>query len=48
VRNWYKNERGRVVLNSPWRLVDYRNMTARLDPEDYVFEPDTRSLQAAE
>ena len=48
VRNWYKNERGRVVLNSPWRLVDYRNMTARLDPKDYVFEPGTRVLQAAE
>ena len=25
--NWYKNKHGRVVLNSPWRLVDYRNMT---------------------
>jgi 4-hydroxyacetophenone monooxygenase len=25
-----------VVMNSPWRLVDYRNMTEELDPSDYV------------
>lgn len=34
--NWYKNKHGRVVMNSPWRLVDYRNMTEHLDPSDYV------------
>jgi 4-hydroxyacetophenone monooxygenase len=34
--NWYKNKKGRVVMNSPWRLVDYRNMTEHLDPADYV------------
>jgi 4-hydroxyacetophenone monooxygenase len=33
--NWYKNKHGRVVMNSPWRLVDYRNMTEHLDPSDY-------------
>jgi 4-hydroxyacetophenone monooxygenase len=36
--NWYKNKSGRVVMNSPWRLVDYRNMTEHLDPADYLFE----------
>ncbi len=36
--NWYKNKHGRVVMNSPWRLVDYRNMTEHIDPADYVFE----------
>jgi 4-hydroxyacetophenone monooxygenase len=36
--NWYKNKHGRVVMNSPWRLVDYRNMTEHLDPSDYVLE----------
>ncbi|MDQ8727981.1 NAD(P)/FAD-dependent oxidoreductase [Bradyrhizobium sp. LHD-71] len=36
--NWYKNKRGRVVMNSPWRLVDYRNLTEHLDPSDYAFE----------
>lgn len=37
VSNWYKNKKGRVVMNSPWRLVDYRNMTAALDTADFVF-----------
>jgi 4-hydroxyacetophenone monooxygenase len=37
VRNWYKNARGRVTTNSPWRLVDYWKMTSELHPEDYRF-----------
>jgi 4-hydroxyacetophenone monooxygenase len=37
VGNWYKNARGRVIANSPWRLVDYWEMTAKLDLADYVF-----------
>ena len=28
--------RARIDANSPWRLVDYRNMTEELDPADYV------------
>lgn len=35
VTSWYKNKKGRVTMNSPWRLVDYRNMTAELDVENY-------------
>ena len=38
VTSWYKNKHGRVIMNSPWRLVDYRNMTAEFSPDDYVFE----------
>ncbi len=38
VSNWYKNKKGRVVMNSPWRLIDYRNMTAEIDTSDFVFE----------
>jgi 4-hydroxyacetophenone monooxygenase len=37
VTSWYKNKDGRVTANSPWRLVDYRNMTAVFDPEEYEF-----------
>jgi 4-hydroxyacetophenone monooxygenase len=37
VGNWYKNARGRVIANSPWRLVDYWTMTRTLEPSDYVF-----------
>ncbi len=36
VGNWYKNKSGRVVTNSPFRLVDYHDMTAKLDRNDYV------------
>jgi 4-hydroxyacetophenone monooxygenase len=36
VGSWYKNKAGRVVTNSPFRLVDYRRMTETLDPADYV------------
>jgi 4-hydroxyacetophenone monooxygenase len=36
VGNWYKNKHGRVVTNSPFRLVDYRAMTEQLDRNDYV------------
>jgi 4-hydroxyacetophenone monooxygenase len=35
VTNWYKNSVGRVALNWPGRLVDYRDVTAEFDPEEY-------------
>jgi 4-hydroxyacetophenone monooxygenase len=35
VRSWYKNKAGRVTQASPWRLVDYRNLTAEFNPVDY-------------
>jgi 4-hydroxyacetophenone monooxygenase len=35
--SWYRNSRGRVVTNSPWRLVDYWALTMAPDVEDYVF-----------
>jgi len=34
VNNWFKNSRGRITTNSPWRLVDYWRMTRRFDPAD--------------
>ncbi|MDF3072362.1 MAG: hapE 3 [Alphaproteobacteria bacterium] len=36
--NWYKNAKGRVIANSPWRLVDYWKMTSRADLRDYVVQ----------
>ncbi|WP_245582314.1 flavin-containing monooxygenase [Nocardioides halotolerans] len=36
---WYRNSRGRVVTNSPWRLVDYWHMTNHADLDDFVCEP---------
>ena len=41
VGNWYKNARGRVIANSPWRLVDYWAMTKEFKLGD--FELSTRS-----
>ena len=35
VGSWYKNQRGRVFATSPWRLIDYWNMTRHFDPADY-------------
>jgi 4-hydroxyacetophenone monooxygenase len=39
VNNWYRNSRGRVTTNSPWRLVDYWSMTRAPNPSDFVFTP---------
>jgi 4-hydroxyacetophenone monooxygenase len=37
VGSWYKNKRGRVFATSPWRLLDYWNMTRSLELADYDF-----------
>lgn len=34
--NWYRNADGRVVTNSPWRLVDYWAMTREPDLDEFV------------
>ena len=34
VSSWFKNSRGRVATNSPWRLVDYWRLTRKFDPAD--------------
>ena len=39
VTSWYKNSAGRVHAASPWRLVDYRNLTVTFKPEEYQFTP---------
>lgn len=39
VTSWYKNAAGRVHAASPWRLVDYRNLTETFDPSEYIFTP---------
>ncbi|MGV0879819.1 NAD(P)/FAD-dependent oxidoreductase [Martelella sp. FLE1502] len=37
VNNWYKNSSGRVTVTSPWRLVDYWQLTHDFKPEEYLF-----------
>ena len=36
MRNWYRNAAGRVVTNTPWRLIDYWAMTREPDLDDYL------------
>jgi 4-hydroxyacetophenone monooxygenase len=35
---YYRNSRGRVVVNTPWRIVDYWHMTRQADLRDYLTE----------
>ncbi|WP_419945793.1 hypothetical protein [Candidatus Poriferisodalis sp.] len=37
--SYYRNEAGRIVVNSPWRNADYFDMTKEADLDDYVCEP---------
>ena len=37
VKSWYRNSTGRVITNSPWRLVDYWKMTKEPREEDFLF-----------
>ncbi|WP_020500819.1 flavin-containing monooxygenase [Sciscionella marina] len=39
VHNYYRNSRGRVVLPSPWRIVDFWSMTRRAHLDDFHVEP---------
>ena len=36
VNSWYKNSQGRIIINSPWRLIDYWNLTLRPDLGEYI------------
>jgi 4-hydroxyacetophenone monooxygenase len=36
MQTWYRNAHGRVVTNSPWRLVDYWRMTRTPSLDDYI------------
>ena len=36
VGSWYKNKKGRVFATSPWRMVDYWEMTRVFDRDDYT------------
>ncbi|WP_254277553.1 NAD(P)/FAD-dependent oxidoreductase [Halomonas sp. 3H] len=39
MQTYYRNSRGRVVTNIPWRFVEYWNMTRTADLSEYVVEP---------
>jgi 4-hydroxyacetophenone monooxygenase len=35
VKNWMTNAKGRVVTNSPWKLLDYWKLTKEVKTEDW-------------
>ena len=37
VSSWFKNKNGRVFATSPWRMLDYWEMTRNFQPDDYVY-----------
>ena len=39
MNTYYRNERGRIVVNSPYRNVDYFAWTRHADLDEYVTEP---------
>jgi len=42
METYYRNSHGRVVVTTPFRVVDYWHMTRAADPGDYVLEPAVR------
>lgn len=40
---WYRNAAGRVVTNSPWRVVDYWAMTKEVDLDEFEVQPAVRA-----
>jgi 4-hydroxyacetophenone monooxygenase len=39
MRNWYRNDAGRVFVPMPWRLVDYWTLTREPVPDDFLTTP---------
>jgi 4-hydroxyacetophenone monooxygenase len=42
---YYRNARGRVVMNSPWRTTDYWKLTQTADLSDYHTKTAAPALQ---
>jgi 4-hydroxyacetophenone monooxygenase len=43
---YYRNSRGRVVVNNPHRVIDYWHMTRHADLTDYIVEPQIAGRRA--
>jgi 4-hydroxyacetophenone monooxygenase len=39
VTSWYKNAAGRVTVNSPWKQLEYWQITQRFEPSEYLCVP---------
>jgi 4-hydroxyacetophenone monooxygenase len=47
METYYRNSRGRVVVNTPFRIVDFWHMTRQADLRDYIVEPPVAAQAAA-
>jgi len=45
---YYRNDRGRITINSPYRNVDFYAMTKQVDLDEYVTEPMRRTELVAD
>jgi 4-hydroxyacetophenone monooxygenase len=45
---YYRNARGRITINSPYRNVDFYDMTKQVDLDEYVTEPMRRTELVAD
>ncbi len=39
MENYYRNSRGRVVVNFPYRNIDLYEMTSGADLDEWIVEP---------
>jgi 4-hydroxyacetophenone monooxygenase len=47
VTSWYKNAAGRVTVNSPWKQLEYWQITQRFEPSEYLCVPRTEVKPSA-
>ncbi len=48
VTTYYRNPAGRIDVGSPWRVIDYWNMTRQVDLADFHTEPARSTVHTAE
>jgi 4-hydroxyacetophenone monooxygenase len=46
VTSWYKNDKNRVTMTSPWRLVDFWNITRNFDSSEFIVKPLAKAAAA--
>jgi 4-hydroxyacetophenone monooxygenase len=46
MNTWYRNAKGRVVTNTPWRLLDYWRFTRNPDLADFILTPAEHEVPA--
>jgi 4-hydroxyacetophenone monooxygenase len=47
VTSWYKNAAGRVTVNSPWKQLEYWQITQQFESSEYLCLPRTEVKASA-